>query len=67
MYLQTMYVVRTGPSEPGVRKGGGGGPSPPPQILADMLTLFQSGGRLLTPTTLLLDPRIFGPSYGPAL
>ena len=40
---------------------GAGGP-----FLADWLTLFQLGveGRLC-PTTLLLIPYIFGPSYGP--
>ena len=42
-------------------RGGQGGL--PPQILADTLTLFQSG-----PTILLIPPfRIFRPSYGPRM
>ena len=37
---------------------------PHPHILADQLTLSQPGGQIM-PATLLLDPRIFRPSYGP--
>ena len=46
------------------RKEQGGGGNPPPQILAYQLTLLQSGGQII-PTTLILTPRIFRPSYGP--
>ena len=36
----------------------------PLQILADQLTLFQSGGRLCPPNYCSPFPRIFSPSYG---
>ena len=35
------------------------------QVLADQLTLFQTGGHIMS-TTLLRAPRIFRPSDGPA-
>ena len=51
------------------RNRGGGRGAPPPHILADMLSLFQSGWVQIIPSTLLLvhpSPPVFRPSYGPA-
>ena len=48
------------------RAVGAGGGHCNPHILADQLTLSQPGGQII-PTTLLLAPPIFRPSYGPGM
>ena len=55
--------------EGGLSKPGGGGRGvlcPPPQFLIDQLILYQLQGQII-PTTLVRAPRIFRPSYSPAL
>ena len=53
--IKSWFKLTEGPSKP---RGGG-------QILADQFTLFQPGGGQIMPTTILLPPGIFRPSYGP--